>query len=184
MSQLAVCSVLFSMMILCAHSAPVPARRDTNEQCNTFYCKSRDLFNHLGSIENGTRVYSVEMSDTFNKNYINSTLHQFDIACKNFTTIMAIKHQLQHSIFNGICSIDSVLSGLVVTLSYLQTLADIIQEVKKTECNEQCIKFGHDEYRMIYYTLFDDAANTSILEIARNSSKAWAQVLKTQGSTC
>ena len=70
------------------------------------------------------------MSDTFNKNYINSTLHQFDIACKNFTTIMAIKHQLQHSIFNGICSIDSVLSGLVVTLSYLQTLADIIQEVK------------------------------------------------------
>ena len=70
------------------------------------------------------------MYDTFNKNYINSTLHQFDFACKTFTTIMAIKHQLQHSIFSGICSIDSVISGLAVTLSYLQTLADIIQEVK------------------------------------------------------
>ena len=27
---------------------------------------------------------------------------------------------------------------------------------------------------MIYYTLFDDAANTSILEIVRNNSKTWA----------
>ena len=52
MSQLAVYSVLFSMMILCAHGVPVPSRRDTNEQCDRFYSKSSDLFNHLGSIEN------------------------------------------------------------------------------------------------------------------------------------
>jgi len=42
---------------------------------------------------------------------------------------MAIKHQLQHSIFNGVSNLTGV-SDLAVTLSYLQTLAGILQKLK------------------------------------------------------
>jgi len=35
MSQFAVYSMLFSLIILCVHSAPVPASRSINEQCDT-----------------------------------------------------------------------------------------------------------------------------------------------------
>ena len=51
MSQFAVYSMLFLLIILCVNSAPVPARRSTNEQCDKVYNISHTLLNHLGRIK-------------------------------------------------------------------------------------------------------------------------------------
>ena len=73
------------------------------------------------------------MSDIPNKikTNISLMLQSFTFPCENFTTIMAIKHELQHSIFNGKCSIDdNIVERVAVILSYLQTLTYFLQDAK------------------------------------------------------
>ena len=70
---------------------------------------------------------------------VNLTINQFSFACKNFTTIMAIKHRLLRSLFNGTYyftnSNDNLTSekgikNLTLILEYLETLASILQDIE------------------------------------------------------
>jgi len=72
---------------------------------------------------------------------IDSTVQNFSFPCKNFTTIMAIKHELQHSVFIGKCNKtdnataeEDYVNAAVIILSYLQTLADILQNTMVVIC--------------------------------------------------
>ena len=71
-----------------------------------------------------------------NKAIIDYMLQKFSFTCNTFTAIMAIKHELQHSVINGQYNIsDSTKVGdffnyAITILSCLQTLAENLQRVK------------------------------------------------------
>ena len=77
------------------------------------------------------KVDTIKINDATKTN-INSMLQNFAFPCEYFTDIMAIKHALQHSVFNQESNITGKTAAdeVAVLLRYLQTLADILQKAK------------------------------------------------------
>ena len=82
-----------------------------------------------------------EIDSTFNRDSISSVLQQFDFICRNYTDAMAIKSELQHSLFHGNYSTDGnystkelnyteAIENVTKTLIDLQTIANIHQDKK------------------------------------------------------
>jgi len=81
-------------------------------------------------------------ADTEIQENINQTLQQFSFTCKQFTTAMAIKHQLQLSVFNNTYYYnetngtlvkvidDEGIRNLTSILEYIETLANILQNIE------------------------------------------------------
>jgi len=82
-----------------------------------------------------------QSTDTFNQKNINLALQQFNFTCSIFTAVMAIKHQLQYSLFNN-HSVDNTvnvtsdenITSLSLLLEYLETLAGILQDIEVRMC--------------------------------------------------
>ena len=89
-------------------------------------------------------VVQTEIDSKFNRDNISSVLQQFDFTCRNYTDAMAIKSELQHSLFHGNYSIDGnystvgekelnyteAIENVTKTLIDLQTIANIHQDEK------------------------------------------------------
>ena len=93
-------------------------------------------------------------NDTVNPENINLALQQFNFTCKIFTNAMAIKHQLQYSLFNGTYFInesgillkatgDKDIKNFISVLEHLETLTAILQDIEVHN-----IKV-HDNYAII-----------------------------------
>ena len=77
-----------------------------------------------------------------NQANIRQMLQQFDFTCKTFTTAMAIKHQLQYSIFNGSyyfndsngslvqVTSEEYIRNLTLSLQCIETIASILQTME------------------------------------------------------
>ena len=77
-----------------------------------------------------------------NQANIRQMLQQFDFTCKTFTTAMAIKHQLQYSIFSGSyyfndsngtlvqVTSEEYMRNLTLSLQYIETIASILQNME------------------------------------------------------
>ena len=79
----------------------------------------------------------------FNEENVNLTIEQFSFACKNFTNVMAIKHRLLRSLFNGTyyftnsndkLTSEKGIKNLTLILQYLETLASILQDIEVGTC--------------------------------------------------
>ena len=81
-----------------------------------------------------------EIDSTFNTDSISSVRQQlqFDLICTNHTDAMAIKSELQHSLFHGNYSTvgkkelnyTETIKNVTKTLIYLQTITNILQDEK------------------------------------------------------
>ena len=81
---------------------------------------------------------------TYNRGNVNLLLQQFDFTCRTFTNAMAIKHQLQYSLFNGsyyienneaIVKVDNEeMKNFTLILEYLQNLQNILQKIEVCAC--------------------------------------------------
>ena len=77
---------------------------------------------------------------TYSQGNLNVLLQQFDFTCTTFTNVMAIKHQLQHSLFNGsfynveneasVKVDDEEIKNFTLILGYLQSLQNILQKIE------------------------------------------------------
>ena len=80
-------------------------------------------------------VVQTEIDSTFNRDSIRKVRQQFNFTCGNYTDAMAIKSELQHSLFHGNYSIHrnystEAIKNVTVALVYLQTITSILQNVK------------------------------------------------------
>ena len=86
---------------------------------------------------------------TYSQGNVNLLLQQFDFTCTTFTNVMAIKHQLQYSLFNGsfynekngsLVKVDNEeLKNFTSILGYLQDLQTILQKIEVCDCIQICI---------------------------------------------
>ena len=80
------------------------------------------------------------MNETYSQEDVNLVLQQFAFTCKTFTNVMAIKHQLQYSLFNGsyytenngaLVKVNSKeMKNFTLIMEYLQTLGGILQSIE------------------------------------------------------
>ena len=82
-------------------------------------------------------------TDMFDQANINLAIEQFNFTCETFTTVMAIKHQMLYSLFNGTyyyfndsteihvkVTSDEGIRNLTLMIEYLETLANILQDME------------------------------------------------------
>ena len=80
----------------------------------------------------------------YDQENVNLVLQQFNFTCRTFTNAMAIKHQLQYSLFNGSYYMENngnlvkvnnrEMKNFTLVLEYLQTLGSILQNIEVCEC--------------------------------------------------
>ena len=87
--------------------------------------------------KNVTGFAAENSSDTFNNENFTLILEQMSFTCRAFTTVMAIKHQLQFSLFNDThfedvtkTLRDESIGSVCLILGYLEKLASILQEIE------------------------------------------------------
>ena len=94
---------------------------------------------------------SEQGNGTYSQGNVNLLLQQFDFTCTTFTNVMAIKHQLQYSLFNGsflneknealVKVDDKELKNFTLILVYLQNLQSILQKIEVCGYIQMCIAF-------------------------------------------
>ncbi|XP_065897215.1 uncharacterized protein [Dysidea avara] len=187
--KLSVTTIFLITMIIVAHSAPMKNKRDSGVyigyKTQQFYCTSELIKLQVQYMVKHRKVVVLptEQSDNSSElNIVNLSLQQFDFTCSIFTTAMAIKYQLQNSLFRGeyfveqndslkrVNNIEDI-SKINSVLEYLQTLTDILQDIEEILSAKHCIVFSPSEYRRAYCELFDEdncANGTSVLETLKH----------------
>ena len=122
------------------NAVALPAKLDVDNQENISQISQQNNQENISQIsQQNNQENSSQISQ---QNNISQILQQFDFTCKTFTTAMAIKHQLQCSIFNGTYYFNDS-NGILVnmtseegirnlnsTLEYIETLASILQNIE------------------------------------------------------
>ena len=84
----------------------------------------------------------------FNQKNVNLTMQQFSLTCYNFTTVMAVKHQLSYSLFNDMIYFNDSstnitsnkgIRNLTMILEYLEKLACMLQDIEVRTLNVNCV---------------------------------------------
>ena len=80
------------------------------------------------------------MNGTYSQENVDLILQQFAFTCRTFTNVMAIKHQLQYSLFNGsyyteknetLAKVNSKeIKNFTLIMEYLQMLGSILQSIE------------------------------------------------------
>ena len=80
------------------------------------------------------------MNGTYSQENVDLILQQFAFTCRTFTNVMAIKHQLQYSLFNGsyytektetLAKVNSKeIKNFTLIIEYLQMLGSILQSIE------------------------------------------------------
>ncbi|XP_065910079.1 uncharacterized protein [Dysidea avara] len=186
------CSVfrifLLAMFVL-AHNSPIKNKRDSGVslgyKTQQFYCTS-ELIKLQVQFMVKHRKAVVLPTEHFNNsselNIVNLSLQQFNFTCSVFTTAMAIKYQLQNSLFRGEYFVEQNDSYVVVNntedisnlnsvLEYLQTLTDVLQDIEEILSTKHCVVFSPSEYRRAYCGFYDEdncTNGTSVLETLKH----------------
>ena len=87
---------------------------------------------------------SEHANGTYDRGNVDLILQQFNFTCRTFTNVMAIKNQLQYSLFNGSYYIeknealvkvdDKDMKKFTLILEYLQNLHSILQKIEVCGC--------------------------------------------------
>ena len=87
---------------------------------------------------------SEHANGTYDRGNVDLILQQFNFTCRTFTNVMAIKNQLQYSLFNGSYYIekneavvkvdDKDMKNFTLILEYLQILQNILQKIEVCGC--------------------------------------------------
>ena len=183
---------IISALGLMAQSAPINTminKRSTQKICtyenvtvvltaleNRIYYAAVDLHNANGQLHRAKynlRPSDLPKIDINTKTEIANKLYNLSsYRCKQFTTVMILKHRLQDYIFNADSELntENVTEYLSIILTSLQIMADSFNDIEISITNKRCVKFAPAQYKIMYYAKY-----TSLLEILTDYSSGWYQ---------
>ena len=91
------------------------------------------------------------------------TFDHFSYQCKNFTIALSLKYQLQHYYFHQ-TNTTAISQYIYSILVYLQTMADILDDIEFNINSRRCIRLTAAEYKMMYYVRYGNASPLDSLE--------------------
>ena len=133
------------------------------------FCKAQFLHHELKNINFTEDDYDI---DTITKTIANETYDHFSDRCKYFTKAMTLKHRLQEHLFSNDSSVvpdsDNV-KTLLKILTYLQSVAKILNDLELIENNSRCVKLTPAQYKIMYYAL----QTAPLLESWKDDIREW-----------
>ncbi|XP_065917518.1 uncharacterized protein [Dysidea avara] len=179
-----------------AHNAPMKNKRESGvsigDKTQQFYCTSQLLKLQVQFMVKERKAVlppTKHSNKSSTHNTVKLALQQFDFTCSIFTSAMAIKYQLQNSLFKGkyfitedndLVTVNNTedIIKLTSVLEHLQTLTSTLQNIEETLSAKQCIVFSPSEYRRAYCEFFDEDncvdGTASVLKTLKNMN--WNKV--------
>ena len=147
------------------------AKTDPELQNQTLhlYCVALALFNTVG--RNETALQDVRIPEiTMSNIERNEIISYFSYGCKNFIMALSFKHQLQEYLFNqtDTTAISQYIRPLYSILVYLQTLANILDDIEFNKRSSRCVKLTATEYKMMYHIQYKDTSFVESLKKKAN----------------
>ena len=135
--------LIISALGLMVQTAPISLTKrstDTNSVLQKrLYCAARDLQNARGSFPD---------AEPKNDNSTASTLFNlFSDRCKEFTTVMTLKHKLLVDVFDDNTALSQKLSTI---LTSLETMANIFNDLELNENYRRCVELTPAQYKIMY----------------------------------
>lgn len=121
--------------------------------------------NHIETMLNKTSMASdvkemlnETVTDSNVKIMLNETFNHFTYECKNFIIVLSLKHQLQDYLLHrtNITTVSRYMRPLLSILIYLQTMADILDDIELINRGTRCLKLTTDDYKMMYYVKYNE----------------------------
>ena len=146
------------------------------------FCKTEFLHKEL-NINFTEDDYDI---DTITKTIANQIFDHFSDRCKYFTKAMTLKHRLQEHLFSKDSTSSVVpdsdnVKRLPKILTYLQSVAKIINDLELIENNSRCVKLTSAQYKIMYYAL----KTAPLLESWKDDIREWflnKNIYKVDGS--
>ena len=149
--------LIISALGLMVQTAPISLTKRSTETNSSvlqtrLYCAARDLHNARGSFPD---------ADPKNDDSTASTLFNlFSNHCKEFTTVMTLKHKLLVDIFDVDTTLGLDFKNLSTILTNLETMANIFNDLELNENNTRCVELTPAQYNIMYTARY----TTKILE--------------------
>jgi len=96
--------------------------------------------------------------DDDTKMMLNITFNHHSYQCKNFTIALSLKHKLQDYLFHQTktTAISQYYKPLYSILAYLQTMANLLDDIEFNKHGRRCIRLTPTEYKMMYHVIYGD----------------------------
>ena len=194
---------IISALGLMVQSAPINTminKRSTQKICTTdknvtvvltvlekrLRCAAEDLHNANGQLRQAKynlRPLDLPKIDIDTKTEIVNKLYNLSsYRCKQFTTVMILKHRLQDYIFNADTAdlelnSEHVAKNLFIILTSLQTMANSFNDIEISITNKRCLKLTPAQCKIMYYAKYK---KDSLLEILTDDWSGWYQDICTR----
>jgi len=137
------------------------AMNKTEKQRAYLYCIANTLQHIDGNISDAAkRIVNVPppSTDDDTKMMLNITFNHHSYQCKNFTIALSLKHRLQDYLFHQTktTAISQYYKPLCSILVYLQTMANLLDDIEFDKHNRRCIRLTPTEYKMMYHVIYGD----------------------------
>ena len=186
--------LITSVICLMVQSAPVNVGNDHLQKRSSYISENqrvfeKDLYCAAMSLRNTARKLRLNLTlpsypqvdiNVKTETIMNATFDYFSKECKNFTTAMMIKHQLQDFLFNT----DVITPELSVTtelnsdnikrvatiLTNLQTMANTFDNMQFSKHRSSCVRLTPIQYTIMYHVRY---SNISLLQSLKDM-ESWA----------
>ena len=171
--------IVILLVTYMVQSAPVDTcqklHRQADDDTIAFYCAA-DLFKN-NAIRLSKQMVTIALSSTENSSSIvlSQLFDQLTDMCKDFTTAMSLKHQLQDYLFN---EYNLSLTTQQVKFTYsillgLETAGSFLNRFHFNEHSLNCPRLSAAEYKRMYHVRYP---NASLLEEMIDLGKGWVGV--------
>ena len=146
-------------------------RSELQNQIVHLYCVAISFHSTVGRNQTAVKDVQLPKISMQNKNF-NGIFNHCSHECKNFITALSLKQQLQEYWFNqaDAATVSQYIRPIHSMLVYLQTMANIFDEIEFNKRSSRCVRLTAAEYKMMYYAQYEDA---SLLESLIREAGKW-----------
>ena len=110
------------------------------------------------TVKETVKVVPQASIDDDTKKMLNVIFNYFSYQCKNFTIALTLKHLLLEYLFHqtDMTVISQYIEPLHSILVYLQTMANILDDMELNEHSRKCVRLTAAQYKMMYYVRYGD----------------------------
>ena len=134
------------------------SRSGFQNQTVHLYCVANSLYNTVGLNNDSLQVLQLSWI-SINKTRLNKIFGLLSYECKNYIKALSLKQHLQENLFGRTdthTTAEVSLRPLYSVLVYLQTMADILDDIEFYKHGSRCVSLTEAEYKMMYYVQYDD----------------------------
>ena len=160
-------------------------RSELQRQADHLYCVASYLDSTFGS--NDSLPPNIQISQiSINKTRLRAIFGVLSHECKSSIKALSLKQHLQEYLFNEADKTNKVIKTSYSILVYLQTMAELWNNIEFINHSYKCVSLTETEYKMMYFVHYDskDSLHSTLKTSAANwfDIKNYKKYLKSSGA--